>query len=213
MAQQSGPGMTPENWQRLQELLNEAQDGGMVGDALQLIGLEEGAAHWVSNRVDQAARQAVVQPKSKARVASRNPADYSGSDATDLGYEMVDQGTMSDASKRLSAAMDDTVGDMSAGHEAATPDPPAAMPMMNRVRRALVANNSEAVPFSTATTRQHSEVRDVGVAERGANVPRVAMTSLEALHAANPVISLQEPCSTTPNSIIHIPLFQCFIPY
>ena len=187
-------GMVAEDWQRLQELLSEAQQEGLVGDALQLIGLEEDAAQWVSEEVDHAVNQSVIQPKAKAKVASRNPADYATAAAT-MGYEVVGQdtpGAMTDASKRLH---DDAIGDLSTEQQTSTHvvnSDAAAMPKMNRVRRALMANNTEAMSLGSDSSRQHSETRQMGAAARSGQVPRVEMTSWEALRAANPVVSLQE---------------------
>ena len=148
--------------------------------------------------VEQSLQRPIPPPKAKAKVASRNPADYArvftddGGVDEEYGFQVVmgeNVGAMTDASKRLHD--DDSLGDVSVGPQTATPEPPAAM-AMNRVRRALVANNTEAMSFSTGVPMQHSEAMQMGVAAKSGNVPRVEMTLHEALSAANPRVSLQE---------------------
>ena len=148
--------------------------------------------------VEQSLQRPIPPPKAKAKVASRNPADYSrnftdnvdGEVDEEYGFQVVmgeNVGAMTDASKRLH---DDSLGDVSVAPQIATPEPAAAP--MNRVRRALVANNTEAVSFAAAAPRQHSEAMQMGVAAKSGNVPRVEMTLHEALSAANPEISLRD---------------------
>ena len=142
--------------------------------------------------VEQSLQRPIPPPKAKAKMASRNPADYARNFTDNVDGEVDDEygfqvavgenvGSMTDASKRLH---DDTLGDVSVAPQIATPEPTAAP--MNRVRRALVVNNTEAVSFAASAPRQHSEAMQSG------NVPRVEMTLHEALSAANPEISLRD---------------------
>ena len=60
MAQQSG--MSHDEWTKLQELLGQAQQSGMVGEALAAMGLENGLAQQVGDEMENA-QQAVIRPK------------------------------------------------------------------------------------------------------------------------------------------------------
>ena len=111
-----------------------------------------------AQEVEQSLQQQIVRPAAKAKVASRNPADYARSDYGDYGFEMVgnnDGGAMSDASKRLHDVVDDVVADSVTQVDDANPMP-QAVPKMNRVRRALAAVNSEAFITTASAPRQHS---------------------------------------------------------
>ena len=62
MAQHSG--MSHDEWTKLQELLGQAQQSGMVGEALVAMGLENGLAQQVGDEMENA-QQAVIRPKAK----------------------------------------------------------------------------------------------------------------------------------------------------
>ena len=148
--------------------------------------------------VEQSLQRPIPPPKAKAKVASRNPADYArnvnvNDDEIDeeYGFQVVmgeNLGSMTDASKRLHD--DDSLADVSVGPQVVTLEQAAAP--MNRVRRALVANNTEAVSFAAGARMEHTEARQMGVAAKSGDVPRVERTLHEALSAANPEISVRE---------------------
>ena len=147
-----------------------------------------------AQEVEQSLQQQIVRPAAKAKVASRNPADYARSDYGDYGFEMVgnDGGAMSDASKRLHDVVDDVVADSVTQVNHANPMP-QAVPKMNRVRRALEAVNSEAFITTASAPKQHSGMRTMmGVQAASAGVPQQTMAMAAALDRANPSISLRE---------------------
>ena len=114
----------------------DPNDGDDHAKLVELQGLLQRA-----QEVEQSLQQQIVRPAAKAKVASRNPADYARSDYGDYGFEMVgnnDGGAMSDASKRLHDVVDDVVADSVTQVDDANPMP-QAVPKMNRVRRALAA--------------------------------------------------------------------------
>ena len=65
------PGMSHEEWVKLQELLGHAQESGLVSEALVAMGLGDGLAQQVGSEIENS-QQSVVRPKprpSKLEVA------------------------------------------------------------------------------------------------------------------------------------------------
>ena len=135
MAQQSG--MSHDEWTKLQELLGQAQQSGMVGEALVAMGLENGLAQQVGSEIENA-QQTVIRPKAKAKQSGIGTRDGS-STAEDFGYTLVTSegaapAAMTDASKRLFDAVDDGVGEAGTARiDASATVPPTPM---NRTMRA-----------------------------------------------------------------------------
>ena len=147
-----------------------------------------------AQEVEQSLQQQIVRPAAKAKVASRNPADYARSDYGDYGFEMVgnDGGAMSDASKRLHDVVDDVVADSVTQVDDANPMP-QAVPKMNTFRIPLEAVNSEAFITTASAPKQHSGMQTMmGVKAASAGVPQQPMALAAALDRANPSISLPE---------------------
>ena len=134
MAKQSG--MSHDEWTKLQELLGQAQQSGMVGEALVAMGLENGLAQQVGDEMENA-QQAVIRPKAKAKQSGGGTRDGS-STAEDCGYTLVTSeglapAAMTDASKRL-FDVDDGVGDAGTSNvDVSATVPPTPM---NRTMRA-----------------------------------------------------------------------------
>ena len=184
MAQQP---MSQEEWATLQNLLDRAQRNGMVGSALQTIGVDEVVSHWVDGEIERSLQQPVVRPAAKAKAASTHM--YVGSqEAIDLGgYEFVDAGSsMTDASKRLHDAVEDASSTM----ETATPA--AAIPQRNRTVAALAPVNTEACIATGQTREQFTMIQNRRVTADGAQVAPQALTVAEALDRSNPSIALRD---------------------
>ena len=60
------PGMSHDEWLKLQELLGHAQENGLIGEALVAMGLEDGLAQQVGSEIENS-QQTVVRPKAKAK--------------------------------------------------------------------------------------------------------------------------------------------------
>ena len=182
------PGMSPGDWSTLQNLLNQAQQNGMVGDALQSIGVNEVVAQWVDGEIEQGLQQPVVRPTAKAKAAPGSM--HGGSqDAFDLhGYELVDGGSssMTDASKRLHDAVDDATSSMQ------TATPAAAIPQRNRTIAALAPVNTEACIGARQTREQYTMVQNMRARADGAQVAPQALTVAEALDRSNPAMALRD---------------------
>ena len=135
MAQQSG--MSHDEWTKLQELLGQAQQSGMVGEALVAMGLEDGLAQQVGSEIANS-QQTVIRPKAKAKQSGMGTRD-GPSAAEDYGYTLVTSegfapAAMTDASERLYDAVDDGVGDAGSSRiDVSTTVPPTPM---NRTMRA-----------------------------------------------------------------------------
>ena len=98
------PGMSHDEWTKLQELLGHAQQSGLVGEALVAMGLGDGLAQQVGSEIENS-QQTVVRPKAKAKQSGMGTKDGSSA-AEDFGYTLVTSeglapAGMSDASKKL----------------------------------------------------------------------------------------------------------------
>ena len=104
------PGMSHDEWTKLQELLGHAQQSGLVGEALVAMGLGDGLAQQVGSEIENS-QQTVLRPKAKAKQSGMGSKD-GPSAAEDFGYTLVTSeglapAAMTDASKRLYDAVDD----------------------------------------------------------------------------------------------------------
>ena len=189
MAQQSG--MSHDEWTKLHELLGQAQQNGMVGEALVAMGLEGGLAQEVGSEIENA-QQAVIRPKAKAKQSGMGTRDGAAT-AEDFGYTLVTSegvapAAMTDASKRLFDAVDDGVGDAgTANVDVSASVPPAAM---NRTMRAWqMQERNLSAPNAPSRRVDVPEVRTLA---SSAGVPSSVMRMASALDRANPGITLEE---------------------
>ena len=189
MAQHSG--MSHDEWTKLQELLGQAQQSGMVGEALVAMGLENGLAQQVGDEMENA-QQAVIRPKAKAKQSGGGTRDgYSA--AEDFGYTLVTSegvapAAMTDASKRLFDAVDDCVGEAGTTRiDASATVPPTPM---NRTMRAWQKDEGN-LSAPNAPSRR-TNVPDVRQLASSAGVPESVMRMANALDRANPGITLEE---------------------
>eukprot|EP00434_Breviolum_minutum_P046495 symbB.v1.2.042098.t1/scaffold9238.1/size5961/1 len=153
------PGMSHDEWVKLQILLGQAQESGLVSEALVGMGLGDGLAQQVGSEIESS-QQSVVRPKAKAKQAGGGTRDGS-STAEDYGYTLVTSegvapAAMTDASKRLFDAVDDGVG------EVGTPavDVSATVPPtpMNRTMRAWQRDEGN-LSAPNAPRRQTNEAK------------------------------------------------------
>ena len=83
-------------------LLDRAQDRGRIGEALLTLGCSNEDAARISAQVDAHNNQQVIRPKAKAKAAAGNGAGSSMAAGSDGSHAVaIDQGAMTDASKRL----------------------------------------------------------------------------------------------------------------
>ena len=189
MAQQSG--MSHDEWTKLQELLGQAQQNGLVGEALVAMGLEDGLAQQVGSEIENS-QQAVIRPKAKAKQSGMGTKD-GPSAAEDYGYTLVTSegsapAAMTDASKRLYDAVDDGVGDAGAARvDASATVPPTPM---NRTMRAWQMQEGN-LSAPNAPSRR-TNVPEVRALASSAGVPESVMRMANALDRANPGITLEE---------------------
>ena len=183
--------MSHDEWTKLQELLGQAQQNGMVGEALVAMGLEDGLAQQVGSEIENS-QQAVIRPKAKAKQSGMGTRD-GPSAAEDYGYTLVTSegfapAAMTDASKRLYDAVDDGVGDAGAARvDASATVPPTPV---NRTMRAWQMQEGN-LSAPNAPSRR-TNVPDVGALASSAAVPESVMRMANALDRANPGITLEE---------------------
>ena len=183
--------MSHDEWTKLQELLGQAQQSGMVGEALAAMGLENGLAQQVGDEMENA-QQAVIRPKAKAKQSGGGTRD-GPSAAEDFGYTLVTSegmapAAMTDASKRLFDAVDDCVGEAGTTRiDASATVPPTPM---NRTMRAWQKDEGN-LSAPNAPSRR-TNVPDVRQLASSAGVPESVMRMANALDRANPGITLEE---------------------
>ena len=165
------PGMSHDEWVKLQELLGHAQESGLVSEALVAMGLGDGLA------------------QQQAGGGTRD----GSSTAEDYGYTMVTSegvapAAMTDASKRLFDAVDDGVGEVgTAAVDVSATVPPTPM---NRTMRAWQRDEGNlSAPNAPSRRTNVPEVRQLA---SSAGVPESVMRMANALDRANPVITLEE---------------------
>ena len=78
--------MSPGDWATLQNLLDRAQQNGMVGSALQTIGVNEVVSQWVDGEIERSLQQTVVRPAAKAKAA---PAPMNGGRQDACGWWLL----------------------------------------------------------------------------------------------------------------------------
>ena len=185
------PGMSHEEWVKLQELLGHAQESGLVSEALVAMGLGDGLAQQVGSEIENS-QQLVVRPKAKAKQAGGSTRDGS-STAEDYGYTLVTSegvapAAMTDASKRLFDAVDDGVGEVgTAAVDVSATVPPTPM---NRTMRAWQRDEGNlSAPNAPSRRTNVPEVRQLA---SSAGVPESVMRMASALDRANPMITLEE---------------------
>ena len=185
------PGMSHDEWTKLQELLGHAQQSGLVGEALVAMGLGDGLAQQVGSEIENS-QQTVVRPKAKAKQPGMGTKD-GPSAAEDFGYTLVTSeglapAAMTDASKRLYDAVDDSVGDAGTSNvDVSATVPPTPM---NRTMRAWQRDEGN-LSAPNAPSRR-TNVPDVRQLASSAGVPESVMRMASALDRANPGITLEE---------------------
>ena len=185
------PGMSHDEWVKLQELLGHAQESGLVSEALVAMGLGDGLAQQVGSEIENS-QQSVVRPKAKAKQAGGSTRDGS-STAEDYGYTLVTSegvapAAMTDASKRLFDAVDDGVGEVgTAAVDVSATVPPTPM---NRTMRAWQRDEGNlSAPNAPSRRTNVPEVRQLA---SSAGVPESVMRMANSLDRANSVITLEE---------------------
>ena len=184
------PGMSHDEWTKLQELLGHAQQSGLVGEALVAMGLGDGLAQQVGSEIENS-QQTVFRPKAKAKQSGMGSKD-GPSAAEDFGYTLVmSEGqapaAMTDASKRLYDAVDDGVGDAGTSNvDVSATIPPTPM---NRTMRAWQKDEGN-LSAPNAPSRR-TNVPDVRQLASSAGVPESVMRMANALDRANPGITLE----------------------